>query len=274
MDKKPTLAAAIITFNEEENIEACCASLNDLVDEIIVLDSYSQDRTKEICERNPKVKFYQHPFDGHIQQKNRALQYCKTDWILSLDADERLSEELSRSISKFLGNNPKEVGAKFPRLNYHMHRFIRYGGWYPNARYRLIRNGCAHWGGENPHDTIILNGPGAVLKGNLIHYSCKDLADQVKTINQFSSIVALTRYNKGKSTSWFRLLFKPLSKYMEIYFLKRGMLDGLQGFVIAVSSAYSTFLKEAKLWELTRLGSDKPSNLSGLYKKELERSGD
>lgn len=268
MNSKPTLSAAIITFNEERNIQACLDSVSDWADEIIVLDSYSNDGTEAICRANPKVRFHQHPFDGHIQQKNRALKMCASDWILSLDADERVSPQLRASIVALLQRNPDIAGARFPRLTYHMHRYIRHGGWYPNARYRLVRRGMAVWGGENPHDKLILKGRGIKIKGDLIHFTARDLSDQVKTINNFSSITALTRYNNGRNFRLWRLLVKPVSTFLETYLLKRGFLDGLQGFVIAVSSSYAAFLKEAKLYELSVLKSDKPSNLSDLHTKK------
>jgi glycosyltransferase involved in cell wall biosynthesis len=268
MNRKPTLSAAIITYNEEANIRECLDSISSFVDEIIVLDSISDDGTEAMCRANPKVRFYQHPFDGHIEQKNRALDMCSSDWILCLDADERVSPELRASIEALLERNPDIAGAKFPRLTYHMHRYIRHGGWYPNARYRLVRRAMASWGGENPHDKLILKGKGVRIKGDLIHFTARDLSDQVKTINSFSSIVALTRHNKGQDFHLWRLLIKPVSKFLEIYLLKRGFLDGMQGFIIAVSSSYSSFLKEAKLYELGVLGSDKPSNLSALHTKK------
>ena len=268
MMTKPTLSAAIITYNEEENIQDCLASLTDLVDEIIVLDSFSSDATEEICRLNPKVRFSQHPFDGYIEQKNRAFEACRSEWILSLDADERVSPELRESIEELLHRNPNIAGAKFPRLTYHMHRYIRYSGWYPNARYRLIRKGMAVWGGNNPHEKLLLKGKGIKIKGDLLHFSAKDLSDQIKTINAFSSLTALTRYNGGRKFHLWRLLLKPVTKFLEMYLLKRGFLDGMQGFIIAVSSSFSSFLKEAKLYELDVLGSDKPSNLSSLHSKK------
>lgn len=267
MKLKPTLSAAVITYNEEEKIQDCLDSVAGFVDEIIVLDSFSTDATEAICRRNPKVKFSQHPFDGHIEQKNRALALCQSDWILSIDADERVTPELRQSIEAFLCQNSPLAGIKFPRLTYHMHRYIRHGGWYPNARYRLVRKGMAYWGGENPHDKLILKGKGGRIKGDLLHLTARDLSHQVDTINKFSSIVALTRYNKGKKYHLWRLLLKPISKFLETYVLKRGFLDGTQGFVIAVSSSYASFLREAKLYELRVLGSGKPSNLSHLYHK-------
>jgi glycosyltransferase involved in cell wall biosynthesis len=268
MQAKTTLSAAIITYNEEANIQACLDSVTDFVDEIIVLDSYSTDATETICRRNPKVRFSQHPFDGHIQQKNRALERCASDWILCLDADERVTPELRHAITAFLESAPQQAGVKFPRLTYHLHRYIRHGGWYPNARYRLVRKGMAYWGGENPHDKLILKGKGGRIQGDLIHFTARDLSHQVDTINKFSSIVALTRYNKGRRYRLWRLLIKPVSKFLEIYLLKQGFLDGTQGLIIAVSSAFSSFLKEAKQYELGVLGTGKPSNLSAMYSKQ------
>lgn len=268
MHRKPTLSAAVMTYNEEANIQDCLDSVTDFVDEIIILDSFSDDDTETICRANPKVRFYQHPFDGYIEQRNRALEMCTSDWILCLDADERVSRELRASIEALLERNPDIAGVKFPRLTFHMHRYIRHGGWYPNARYRLVRRGMAYCGGENPHDKILLKGKGAKIKGDLIHFTAEDLSEQVKTINRFSSIVALTRYNKGKNFRLWRLLVKPVGTFLEVYLYKRGFLDGMQGFIIAVSSSFSSFLKEAKLFELSVLGSDKPSNLSDLYSKK------
>ena len=263
-----TLSAAVITYNEEEKIRECLESVTDFVDEIVVLDSFSTDSTEGICRSFAKVRFHQHPFDGFIEQKNRALELCGGEWILCLDADERVSPELRRSIETLLAGDPDIAGAKFPRLTFHLHRYIRHGGWYPNARYRLVRRGMASWGGENPHDRMILKGRGTSIKGDLLHFSARDLSDQVRTINHFSSIAALERYNRGRRFRWWRLLVKPVGKFGELYLLKRGFLDGMQGFLIAVSSSYSSFLKEAKLYELDVLGSDKPSNLSALYAKK------
>ena len=262
------LSAAIITFNEEANIKDCIDSLIDIVDEVVVVDSFSTDKTKEICSRYPKVKFFENPFHGHIQQKNYAIDICEEQWILSLDADERVTPELRESIKNFFGSKNKEkyVGVKFPRLNYHLHKPIRHTGWYPNARYRLFKKGFAHWGGENPHDKIILNGKGLMIKGDLIHYSCIDLSDQVDTINKFSSITAYIRFGKGRKFYSWRLLLKPISKFIELYFIKRGFLDGMAGYIISISSAYATFLNEAKLYELDKLGVDAPCNLPKNYR--------
>ncbi|MCE9597201.1 MAG: glycosyltransferase family 2 protein [Spirochaetia bacterium] len=266
------LSASIITFNEEARVHDCIASVHDFCDEVLVLDSFSTDKTEKIARKFPKVRFYKHAFDGHVQQKNRAFEMCKGQWIFSLDADERCTPELARSIADFLRNSSGSGpdGMRINRLTIHMGRPIKHGGWY-NARYRLIRKGAASWGGENPHDQIFLhNQPrwktnlGPALTGDLIHYSFKDLSDQINTINKFSSIIAFTRAGKGKKFSLVRLLWKPFQKFIEIYLLKAGFLDGMPGFVIAYSSAFSYFLREAKVFELQN-GLDRPSNLRSDY---------
>lgn len=266
-DGRPRFGVAVITFNEEENIGPCLDSVHDWADEVVVLDSHSTDRTEEIARSYDKVRFFQHPFDGHVEQKNRALALCEAEWILSIDADERVGPRLRRSIEEFLAEDPPFDGALVPRLTMHSGRFIRHGGWYPHRRYRLIRAGRGRWGGENPHDELRIDGRGARLEGDLLHYSFEDLAEQVETVNQFSSIVALRRFNEGRSFTLWRLLLLPVWKFLEIYLIKRGLLDGMHGFVIAVTSAYSTFLREAKLYELDRLGRRRPSNLGDRYGK-------
>ena len=265
------LSATIITYNEERKIHDCIASVHDWCDEVLVLDSNSTDQTREIAERFEKVKFLVHPFDGHIQQKNRAIELSRGEWIISLDADERVTPELARSIQAYIKKNPRSPGARVKRLTRHLGRFIRYGGWY-NARYRLLRRGCGKWGGENPHDLIYLDERpgwrslrGPVLKGDLLHYSFFDLSDQIDTINKFSSIVAFTRAGRGKKFSLLKLLFKPPVKFIENYIVKLGFLDGVPGFMLAVSSSFAAFCKIAKLYELNRTDLERPGNLRKDY---------
>ncbi len=269
---KTTISAAIITFNEEKRLHDCLASVHGWCDEVLVLDSHSTDQTRQVAESFPGVKFCAHDFDGHVQQKNRAISMTTGDWIVSIDADERITPELARSIQDFIQNNPHADGARLRRLTIHLGKKIRHGGWY-NARYRLIRRDRGAWGGENPHDVILLKdrpawkrNMGPVLRGDLLHYSFLDLSDQVNTINKFSSIVAFTRNGRGKKFSFLKLLYKPPFKFFEQYVLKAGFLDGVPGLVIAASGAYSTFLKWAKLYELQKTGLEKPSNLRKDYR--------
>jgi len=263
------LSVAIITFNEEKNILDCIHSIEEIADEIIVLDSYSTDKTKSIVQNIKKVKFYENPFYGHVEQKNLAISFCSNEWILSLDADERADEVLKLEISKFLSDPRSEnlEGFQIARLTYHMGRWIRHSGWYPQRRYRLFRKQSAKWVGENPHDYIEIQNPnsGSILKGNILHYSFSDFSHQLTTINQFSSIVALARFKKGNSFSLMKSLLKPIGKFFEIYIFKYGFLDGIPGLYIALASSFSTFLKYAKIYELEKNLIDKPSNIRKDY---------
>ncbi|MCB1176060.1 MAG: glycosyltransferase family 2 protein [Leptospiraceae bacterium] len=266
--KKILFSVAIITYNEELNIKDCIDSCHDIADEIIILDSYSTDKTLEIASSYPKVKISQAPFNGHIEQKNNAIKLCNGEWILSIDADERVSKNLKSEIIELIKKDSIPFnGFKIPRLTFHIGRFIRHGGWYPLKRYRFFRKGFARWTGENPHDYIEIEGKGSSLKGDIIHYSFKDLTHQVDTINKFSSIVGYTRFHKNISFPILKSLYKPFVKFLEMYIFKLGFLDGYPGFVIAISSAYSTFLKFAKLYELKKNLIERPSNLRKDYGK-------
>ena len=259
---------AVITFNEELNIKDCIESIHEIADEVIILDSFSTDRTIEIAGQFNKVKIFTNEFKGHIEQKNRAIQLCNGKWILSLDADERISPELKNEILIVLNKKDIEFqGYKIPRLTYHLGKFIKYSGWYPLKRYRFFLNGFAKWTGENPHDYIEIRGRGSSLNGDILHYSFKDLTHQVDTINKFSSIVAYTRYIKKTKSPILKSIYKPFIKFLEIYILKLGFLDGFAGFIIAISSSYSTFLKFAKLFELQKGLIKRPSNLRKDYGK-------
>ena len=274
MNAPVRLSVAIITYNEEKRIEACLDSVKGLADEILVLDSHSKDRTREICEKIPGLRFEVHDFDGHVQQKNRAIEQCRGEWVLSIDADERVTPALAGAIHSFLDSAPVVDGARIRRLTWHLGRPVRHGGWY-NARIRLIRKGKGVWGGENPHDEIHFigeNRKAPLLDGDLIHYSFIDLSDQVDTINRFSSIVAFNRAGRRKRFSLWKLILKPVSKFLEIYLVKRGFLDGMPGLIIAVSSSYSTFLKWAKLWEIQKTGQKRPSNVRPDYR--VQTGGD
>ena len=263
--QKNKFSIAIITYNEEKNIAACIESIRDIADEIIILDSNSTDSTKQISQSYPTVKFYNQDFKGHIEQKNDAIDLCTGDWILSLDADERATTLLKEKIQSILNENSPFNGFKIKRKTFHLGTFIQYSGWYPQYKYRFFRKGFAKWGGENPHDFIEIEGKGSKINADILHYSFKDLSHQVDTINKFSSIVAFTRYQKGKSYSLVKLIFKPFTKFLEIYIFKLGFLDGFAGFTIAISSSYSSFLKNAKIYELEKKQIQRPSNLREDY---------
>jgi glycosyltransferase involved in cell wall biosynthesis len=260
------ISVAIITFNEERNLADCIRSCEAIADEIVVLDSFSTDRTEQIAASFPSVRFSQHAFDGHVEQKNRALARCRNEWVLSLDADERLTPELRDEIAALEPGD--RDGFRMPRLTFAMGRPIRHAGWYPQRKYRLFRRSRARWTGENPHDYIVVDGKGGDLAGDLLHYSVRDLSHYLDTVNRFSSITAFNRFHRGRRFSLLAGVVKPLAKFFELYVLKRGFLDGFPGFTVSVLSAVSAFLKIAKVDELERRVIERPTNLRPDYRPQ------
>jgi glycosyltransferase involved in cell wall biosynthesis len=246
------ISAAIITFNEEKNIKRCIDSLS-FCDEIIVVDSLSTDKTCDIA-KHLGAKVIDQKFLGHIDQKQLAVDNCTNEWVLSLDADEEISIDLKAEILNLIKSPLKYDAYEMPRVSFHLGRWIRHGGWYPDKKVRLFNKNKAYWGGYNPHDKIIVKSDNiGKLKHDLKHYVFKDLKQNIDTNNSYSSIMAEDLNKDGKSFSYLKLFLKPLGKFLEVYIYKRGFLDGMPGFIIAVGAAYSMFLKFAKLWEIQKV---------------------
>lgn len=241
------LSVVIITFNEERNIARCLASVKGVADEIVVVDSFSTDRTAEIC-ASFGVRFLQHPFTGYIEQKNYALGCAAFDHILSMDADEALSPELEKSILDVKSSWTHEAFT-MNRLTNYCGQFIRHGGWYPDRKIRLFKKGKGKWAGENPHDRYVPENPQNTqfLKGDLLHYSYYSIEEHIAQVNKFSSIGARSALAAGKRGSLVAIIFKPFYRFIRDYFLLAGFLDGYKGFLVAVISAHATFLKYTKL---------------------------
>lgn len=258
------LSVAIITYNEERNLADCIRSCIDLADEILVLDSFSTDATEAVARSFPKVRFERNRFEGHVQQKNEALARCRNDWVLSIDADERLTPALADEIAAL---EPEGlVGYRVPRLTYVGRTPIRHSGWYPQRRYRLVQRTRARWAGENPHDVLVIDGPGGDLRSDLLHFSFRDLADMVVTANGFSSIQAMNLHGKRRRWARLKAVLVPPVKFLECFFLKGGVRDGFAGFVVAVVHAFTAFLRFAKLQELASGQVERPSNVRPDYK--------
>lgn len=244
------LTAAIITYNEEDNIERCIRSLLPVADEVFVVDSFSTDRTKEICMKLG-ARFMEHPFQGHIQQKNYALENASHDWVLSLDADEALTEELQQSILK-IKNNPQYNGYRFNRLTNYCGHWVKHCGWYPDTKVRLVNKEKARWMGVNPHDRLdMVNGEiTGFLAGDLLHYSYNNREEHYKQIEYFGDIAANELFEQGKTTNYFTIITKVIAQFIKSFFIKKGFLDGKTGFTISRLSAYATYRKYLKLFKL------------------------
>lgn len=242
------LSVTIITYNEERNIARCIKSVEGVADEIIVVDSFSTDRTKAICQ-TLGVKFVEHAFAGHIQQKNYAVAQATYNHVLSLDADEELSEELQKSVLEAKQNWSADA-YRFNRFNNYCGKWIHYSGWYPDCKIRLFDKAKATWGGQNPHDKIILGAKAHVkfLPGDILHYSYFSLEQHLQKIENFSTIFREEMVRKGKRASVFTLIVKPPFRFFKTYVVDLGFLDGFEGFLIAVLSSYQVFLKYTKVY--------------------------
>ncbi len=246
------ISVVIITLNEEKNILRCIKSIADIADEIIVLDSFSTDATKQICQQNG-VKFYQHAFDGHIQQKNRALDLASNNWVLALDADEAPDNILIEEINNVM-NEPEADAYYFNRLTNYLGKWIRHSGWYPDQKLRLFKKDMGKWTGINPHDKIEMQKNATIkyIKGDLLHYSYYSIEQHLAQINSFTTIGANEAFKKNKKSNWFIASIKAIWKFIRDYFFKLGFLDGYYGFIICSLSAWATFSKYIKIVELQK----------------------
>ena len=253
MDKPVKISAVIITYNEAQNIGRCLDSIREVADEIVVVDSYSTDKTKESCSRM-NVKFLQHHFEGHIEQKNYAVSCASYGQVLSLDADEVLSENLKQSISA-AKQSWRFDGYSVNRLTNYGGKWIRHCGWYPDTKLRLWDRRKGYWGGVNPHDHVIMEKNSRIrhLSGDLLHYSYPTIKHHISQINRFSDIAARAAFEGGRrSNVLMDICLNPTLTFFKKYFLKLGILDGYEGFVISTNSAYGKFLKYIKLRELDK----------------------
>jgi glycosyltransferase involved in cell wall biosynthesis len=245
------LSVAIITFNEEKNIARCIASIKEIADEIIVVDSFSTDNTKSICLAEG-VKFIEQPFLGYKEQKKFALDHCQFDFVLSLDADEAVSDELMASIKVFKSKKSIADGYNFNRRSWFCNNWVYHGRWYPDKKLRLFRRNLVQITGINPHDKFDLpqNAKITYLKGDLLHYTVETLEDYKQQCNKFSTISAEHYFHSGKKASWFKILANPIFAFFSSYILHFGFLDGINGFTIAKGIANTTFMKYTKLKRL------------------------
>ncbi len=242
------ITARINTLNEEHNIVAALESLS-WADEILVVDSWSKDRTVELA-RQHGAKVYQHDFLSHGEQHNYADTLASHDWIFVLDADERLTPELRDAIENIRREDPKYSGYRFARRAYFMGRWIRHCGWYPDYQTRLYDRRTTKWGGDPPHEEPKVNGPVQIIPGELLHYTKRNLKESLDQLNFFTTLASQDRFRRGRrAASYWKLLFIPPAIFLRSYVWKRGFLDGLPGLVISWLAAFYVFVREAKLRE-------------------------
>ena len=249
MPRRP-VSVCIITKDEEANLPDCLASVK-WADEVVVVDSRSTDRTREIASA-AGAKVVERDFPGHIEQKNFAVDQAKHDWVLCIDADERLTPELAASVQRALEDPGEHAGFEFARRTFHFGRWILHGGWYPDRKTRLFDRKRGRWGGRNPHDHVRVEGRLGRLEGDLLHYSYRDVSAHLRQIDFFTTISAKEKHARGVRFGLWQVALRPPGKFLRMYILKAGFLDGVAGFLIAVLGSYYVFLKYAKLRELER----------------------
>jgi glycosyltransferase involved in cell wall biosynthesis len=254
------LSVVIITFNEEKNIGRCIDSVAHLADEIIVVDSYSTDTTKAVC-LSKGVKFFEHKFEGFTSQKNFATSLASHDFILALDADEYLSEDLSGSIAR-VKSNWNADGYTMNRLNSYAGKWIKSCGWYPDRKIRLWDRRKGAWSGGLVHELVVMQQDAIIrhLHGDLLHLAYDNASQLIQKMQQqYADLFAMENAYRKKVTP-FKIVYKTLASFLKSYILKGGIWDGYEGLVISVSNANGVFYKYAKLLETNR--SKNPPSLS------------
>lgn len=246
-----TLSVVIITLNEERNIERCIKSIRDLADEIIVLDAFSTDQTQAICERLGAT-FYQRKWEGYAASKNHLNSLCSSEYILSLDADEAISEDLYTEIALAKARGLQGVYTVNRMTNY-MGKWIKHSGWFPDVKPRLFPKEGTYWSGAYVHETLeFQQKPLQHFKGILEHYSYYSYEDHRARADKYSRLTAQKFHAAGKQVSPFKPYVSALGRFVTMYLIKLGFLDGWAGFKIAQISALSNILKYNELRRLNR----------------------
>jgi glycosyltransferase involved in cell wall biosynthesis len=251
MTGKLPVSVYVLTFNNLRTIERCLRSL-DWAEELVIVDSGSTDGTYEICRRYTD-KLYRKEFQRHRDQYQYAADLTTREWVMFVDADEEVPPELVEEIGIRLREGAKGIDGYFVyRRTYYLGKWIQYGGWYPDGEIRLYRREKGRWEGAL-HAKIVVNGSVSTLKKQYLHYTYRDISDQIQTIDKYSRIAAEDMTQGGEKFSFFKLFFHPPFRFIKEYFLKSGFRDGLPGLIIAVSTMFYVFIKYAKFWELTEL---------------------
>ena len=249
MNDRVKVSVCVITLDEERNLEDCLSSVA-WADELVVVDSGSTDRTLEIA-REFGCTIVKQEFLGHVKQKELAVLSASNDWVLCLDADERLEQGAEDEVLGILSSETgrARAGYTFPRHTWYLGGWLDHGGWWPEYRLRLYNRTKGGWTGIDPHDRVDVKGETARLKSEIIHYNYRDITHHIEKVNSYTSIMADRRAEAGKKPSLFKMLFNPPGRFFRMYLLRRGFMDGKRGLVLAVIGSFYVFLKYAKLWE-------------------------
>ena len=245
---KQLLSVVIITYNEDKNLRDCLASIYDLANEIVVVDSGSTDQTQAIAREFGAVIQLTEDWLGFGVQKNRAVNVAKNDWILSIDADERVTPELALEISKLLQAQPNYQSYEIPRKSWYCGRFIMHSGWYPDYVLRLFNRQNAKFSLDLVHERVLPSGAVGKLISPLLHYSFQSFSHVLAKMDRYSSASAEQLYLLGKKSNLPKAVGHGLWAFVRTYFLRAGFLDGPQGFALAVSNAEGTYYRYLKLW--------------------------
>lgn len=243
------ISATIIVLNEENNISGCLESL-DFADEIIVVDSGSTDRTKELCTSFAKVKYFEEPWLGFGRQKNLAASLASNDWIFNIDADERVSRKLLNSIQTT--DLSMFSAFRVARKNYFGECWVKYCGWYPDYNIRLYNRETCQFSDRLVHESVETDGPVSTLEGDLVHLTYKGIEDFLVRMNKYSTLASQELVKKRSKIPKYRLLLSPSFNFFKMYILKLGILQGYHGFLLSVLYSYYTFAKYAKALEMQR----------------------
>jgi glycosyltransferase involved in cell wall biosynthesis len=245
-----TLSVIVITKNEAHNIVDCLESVK-WADEVVIVDCGSDDKTVDLARRYSQ-KIYVKPWEGYAAAKNFALEQCTGDWILWLDADERVTKELGKEIQIIVGQGIADVvGFEFSRKAFFLGKWIKHCGWYPGYVIRLFLRGSGRWSNKKVHEHLELEGKTGRLRSDLLHYTDPNLWHYFDKFNRYTTLAAEELIGKGERFRLSQLVVRPVWLFVKMYFLKLGFLDGVPGFILCVLSSCYVFTKYAKLWELT-----------------------
>lgn len=253
------ISVVIVTKDEERDIGDALESVKDFED-IVIVDSFSEDRTVEICKKYTN-RIYQQEWRGYARQKQLAVNYAEKPWVLILDADERVTPELKEEIKHLFANPSRTnsngyLGFYIPRKNFFLGRWIKYGGWWPDYTIRLFRKDSGYVEEREVHEKIIVKGSVGYLKNPLEHHTYRSISEYIKKMEAYSTLAAKEFVSKNPEPSQPSLIFKmslnPIFTFLKMLFLKQGFRDGIHGFILAVLYSFYTFLKYLKAWEMRR----------------------